>query len=86
MPSSLCFDRKNQIVQLFLLRVDDVQQQETVADAFRDCANLTQIRLPKNCQIDPAAFDHPVYVFAPSDGTTKQCCDAQSNLIFVETN
>ena len=53
-------------------------------DAFKDCTNLTQIKLPAGCEIDPAAFDHEVYVFAPADGLTKQCCDAQSNLIFVE--
>ena len=53
-------------------------------DAFRGCTNLTQIRLPAGCEIDPAAFDHEVYVFAPADGLTKQCCDAQSNLILVE--
>ena len=53
-------------------------------DAFRGCVNLTQIRLPAGCEIDPAAFDHEVYVFAPADGLTKQCCDAQSNLILVE--
>ena len=53
-------------------------------DAFKGCTNLTQIKLPGECQIDPAAFDHPVYVFAPANGLTKQCCDAQENLIFVE--
>lgn len=52
-------------------------------DAFKDCTNLMQIRLPKDCEIDPAAFDHPVYVFAPDLGTTKQCCDEQENLIFA---
>ena len=53
-------------------------------DAFKDCAKLTQIKLPAECQIDPEAFDHPVYVFVPADGLTKECCDAQNNLIFVE--
>ena len=56
------------------------------ARAFSGCENLTQIRFPQDCLIDPAAFDHPVFVFAPSGGTTKQCCDTQNNLIFVPTD
>ena len=55
-------------------------------DAFKGCTNLTQIRLNGECDIDDTAFDHPVYVFAPASGLTKQCCDAQENLIFVENN
>ena len=55
-------------------------------NAFRDCANLTQIRLPQDCQIDPDAFDHEVQVFAPSGGTTEQCCNEQDNLVFFPVN
>ena len=53
------------------------------ANAFKGSTNLTQIKLPKDCEIDPAAFDHPVYVFAPDLGTTRKCCDDQDNLIFA---
>ena len=55
-------------------------------EAFKGCTGLTQILLGVECDIDPTAFDHPVYVFAPEGVLTKQCCDAQNNLIFVENN
>ena len=68
------------------MRIVDASNCSSIGkDAFKDCTNLMQIKLPANCEIDPVAFDHEVYVFAPDDGLTKQCCDAQSNLIFVET-
>ena len=38
-------------------------------NAFKGCTNLTQIRLPADCRIDPAAFSGCglVYVSAPYD-------------------
>ena len=53
------------------------------ANAFRGCTNLTEIVLPQNCLIDPAAVDHPVCVFAPPGGTTQQSCEGQENLVFI---
>ena len=57
------------------------------ANAFLDCKNLTQIRLPKDCTIDPAAFSgcDTVYVFALKGGSTEAFCDKEAeNCIFVE--
>ena len=57
------------------------------ADAFLNCKNLTQIRLPKDCTIDPTAFNgcDTVYVFAPKGGSTEVFCDNNAgNCIFVE--
>ncbi len=49
------------------------------ANAFRDCAGLMQIRLPKNCAIGSGAFDGCtalIAVFAPEGGTTQSACAA----------
>ena len=56
------------------------------ARAFRGCAGLTQIRLPKNCTISSSAFDAcstPIQVFAPAGGTTESWCASQSDIIFI---
>ena len=55
------------------------------ANAFRDCTELKQIRLPMDCAIEDAAFDdQTIYVFAPAGGDTEAYCDDHENLIFVE--
>ena len=44
------------------------------ARAFANCPNLRQIRLPKDCDIDPAAFfgcPSLTAIFAPAGGSTK---------------
>jgi len=52
-------------------------------DAFRD-TGLAQIRLPKDCEIDPEAFgNRKIYVFAPAGGTTEAYCDGHDNLVFI---
>ena len=60
------------------------------AEAFKDCMGLTQIRLPKNCRIDPTAFTGcgRVFVFAPEEGTTEESCGKliNCNCIFVPLN
>ena len=55
-------------------------------DAFKGCTNLTQIRLARNCAIDPAAFepDQVICVFAPAGGDTETFCNGDNNLIFIE--
>ena len=55
------------------------------AEAFKNCVNLSQIRLSYFCQIDPSAFDGcgTVYVFAPSGGQTEAACAAIGNCVFV---
>jgi hypothetical protein len=55
------------------------------AGAFKDCAKLTQIRLPKNCELDDTIFDGcgKVYVFAPAGGTTESWCEGKDNIVFV---
>lgn len=55
------------------------------ADAFKGCTNLTQIKLPANCAIDPAAFTGcgTVYVFAPEGGSAQISCQGIGNCVFV---
>ena len=55
------------------------------AGAFKNCANLSQIRLPYYCRIDPSAFDGcgTVYVFAPTGGQTEAACAAIGNCVFI---
>ena len=53
--------------------------------AFKNCKNLTQIRLPKNCAIDASAFagcTSLTTVFAPAGGTTETWC-GRANIQFV---
>lgn len=55
------------------------------ANAFKNCAGLTQIRLPQNCVIDDTAFDgctDLIAVFAPAGGTTAAWC-AGHNITFA---
>ena len=55
------------------------------ADAFKDCAELTQIRLPKDCAIGDGAFSgcaSLIAVYAPADGTTQAWC-AQAEILFI---
>ena len=45
------------------------------ANAFKDCVNLSQIRLPRDCDIDASAFEgctSLAMVFAPEGGDTEQ--------------
>lgn len=55
------------------------------AEAFKNCVNLSRIRLSYFCQIAPSAFDGcgTVYVFAPSGGQTEAACAAIGNCVFV---
>ena len=44
------------------------------AYAFKDCPTLKQIRLPKDCEIDDAAFygcSNLMAIYSSGDGTTK---------------
>ncbi|MBO4886650.1 MAG: hypothetical protein J5602_15180 [Clostridia bacterium] len=54
------------------------------ANAFRGCAALMQIRLPKNCQIDDAAFAEcgALTVFAPAGGSAEQWAN-DNGFVFV---
>ena len=56
------------------------------ANAFRDCAQLEKIRLPRDCEIDDTAFDgcKNLLVYAPAGGTTDEFCDAQGILFIPE--
>ena len=52
-------------------------------DAFKG-TGLEQIRLPKDCEIDPEAFgEQRICVFAPAGGTTEAFCADDDNLVFV---
>ena len=52
-------------------------------DAFKG-TGLEQIRLPKDCEIDPEAFgEQRICVFAPAGGTTEAFCADYDNLVFI---
>ena len=52
-------------------------------DAFKG-TGLKQIRLPKDCEIDPEAFgEQRICVFAPAGGTTEAFCAGHDNLVFI---
>ena len=52
-------------------------------DAFKG-TGLKQIRLPKDCEIDPEAFgEQRICVFAPAGGTTEAFCADYDNLVFI---
>ena len=55
------------------------------AHAFRNCANLAQIRLPADCAIDETAFAGCgiVQVFAPAGGDVEAFCAGHDGLAFV---
>jgi len=55
------------------------------AEAFKGCAKLKQIRLPKDCAIEESAFDGCglVYAFAPAGGTTEAWCAKHRNICFI---
>ena len=50
-----------------------------------DGTGLEQIRLPKDCEIDPEAFgEQRICVFAPAGGSTQAFCADHDNLVFIE--
>ncbi len=53
--------------------------------AFKGCTGLTELKLPKNCTINPDAFTgcSLVYIFAPAGGSTEAYCAAHENCVFV---
>ena len=59
---------------------------EIGANAFKNCTALTQIRLPKDCDIDGSAFTGcgTVYIFAPAGGATEEWCRNRTGIVFVE--
>ena len=56
------------------------------AEAFKDCTGLTQIRLPKDCDIGTGAFSGcgKIQVYAPAGGTTETWCEANGVLFTAE--
>ena len=55
------------------------------AEAFKNCTSLTQIRLPRFCDIDSSAFTGcgTLYVFAPAGGTTESWCQNRAGIVFI---
>ena len=53
--------------------------------AFRNCPNLTQIRIPENCELIQDVFDgcELVYVFGTYRSDAKSYCQNHTNCIFV---
>ena len=56
------------------------------ANAFRNCANLTQIRIPANCAVGTNAFDGcaKVYIFGVKGSSAEAYCQSHDNCEFVE--
>ena len=69
----------------FITVVDAHKCTSISAEAFRDCAGLTQIRLPQNCQIDSTTFNGCgiVYIFAPAGGDTQTWCEGRTDIVFI---
>ena len=55
------------------------------AGAFKDCANLTQIRIPEGCTLGEGVLDGcgTVYVFGPAGSPAKDYCLSHDNCVFV---
>jgi hypothetical protein len=53
--------------------------------AFRNCPNLTQIRIPENCALGVDVFDGcaMVYVFGTADSPAESYCSTHANCVFV---
>ena len=56
------------------------------AGAFRDCTNLSQIRIPDDCTIGTGAFDGCGYVtiFGTGGSPAEDYCDENPDCEFVE--
>ena len=54
--------------------------------AFRLCPNLTQIRIPADCELGKDVFDRCtlVYIFGTAGSPAETYCDAYENCVFVE--
>ena len=55
------------------------------AYAFKDCPNLTQIRIPAGCAIGENAFDgcERVWIFGTAGSAAEQYCENHDNCVFV---
>jgi hypothetical protein len=54
--------------------------------AFRNCPNLTQIRIPENCALGVDVFDGctQVYVYGTDVSDAEAYCSTHANCVFVE--
>ena len=55
-------------------------------DAFRDCSQLTMIRIPAGCELGDRVFDGctKVYVFGTPGSDAERYCTENANCVFVE--
>ena len=55
------------------------------AEAFKDCTNLEQISIPRNCAIGAGAFEGcgTVFIFAPSGSAAETYCSTSTNCVFI---
>ena len=86
LPAQLAAIEESAFEGLGLIRAVDARSCAAIgAGAFRNCEHLTQIRLPKDCSIDPAAFDPgvTVFVYAPAGGATEAFCLGIASCVFV---
>lgn len=56
--------------------------------AFKDCPNLTQISVPKDCSLGADVFEgcELVYVFGAADSSAEAYCLSHDNCVFVNNN
>lgn len=87
LPAALTAIEESAFEGLPAMKVVDAKHCASIGKwAFRDCAGLRQIRLPKDCAIDASAFEGcgTVTVFAPAGGATEACCRDIPNASFAE--
>ena len=55
------------------------------AGAFRDCAQLTSIRIPDGCAVNPTAFDGcgTVFVYGTPGSAAESFCQSSGNCVFI---
>ena len=58
------------------------------AEAFKNCKNLEQISIPRNCTIDDSAFADcgTVFIFAPTGSDAEDYCRTSTNCVFIADN
>ena len=56
------------------------------AHAFRNCDNLSQVRIPAGCEIGTDAFDgcQSVYIYGEAGSPAEMYCNTHDNCMFVE--
>lgn len=84
LPASLTTIEENAFEGLTAMKIVDAHNCTFIGNEAFKGTGLTQIKLPKDCEIDAAAFgEQQIYVFAQAGGTTEEYCDDHDNLFFI---